>query len=523
MTTRLQCKAKTAVAFAVACVLVSYTAPAALAAGAERDPITAVRARATAPYNWVQRSPSVSPTGFYVAAMAYDSARHVSVLFGGYLGRHWGNTTWEWDGTNWTQRFPATSPPVSAASMMVYDSFRHVTVLFGGATDGDTPQNDTWEWDGNNWTQMSPATSPPARQGGGMAYDSARHVTVLFGGYGNSGNLNDTWEWDGSNWTQRQPAISPPARGSFSPMMAYDSARHRTVLFGGSGDTYYNDTWEWNGTNWTQMSPVTSPSARQGQAMVYDSARQVMVMFGGGDSSGNLLDDTWEWDGSNWTQRFPPIVPPARALQSMAYDSGRAVTVMWGGVGTACCSLDDTWELDTAPTANLSISRTQGSFNDPITITGTSFKPSELVNIYDDATTSSPIYTALTDSTGSFVINRRVTAMPYGSHTLVAVGQTSQIPASTTFSMHASPGLRPTEGIPGQTIGVTGHGYGASETVKLRWDTPAGPTLRQDVANSRGTLFTFFVVPKGATPSQHLVYATGSKTHAQVIAVFTVQ
>ena len=203
----------------------------------------------------------------------------------------------------------------------------------------------------------------------------------------------------------------------------------------------------------------------------------------------------------------------------MAYDSGRAVTVLFNGVGGST----DTWELSTAPTSTLSINRTKGSFNDPVTLTGTGFKPNELVNVYDDVSTSSPIYAAITDSTGSFVINRHVVAQPYGSHTLIAVGQTSQTQASATFFMQASLRLRPTEGIPGQSIGVTGHGYGASETVKLRWDSPSGPLLRQDGTDNRGTLYSFFTVPKGATPGQHLVYATGMQTQARVIAIFTVQ
>jgi hypothetical protein len=487
--------------------------------GALRAALGSSPAEATVPYNWVQRSPSVSPSGFYDSAMVYDPARQVSVLFGGYGGGQWDNQTWEWDGTNWTQRFPATSPS-PRVSDMVYDSFRHVTVLFGGDSQ-NVLLNDTWEWDGNNWTQMSPATSPPNRGGAPMAYDSVRHVTVLFGGGGNSRNLNDTWEWDGSNWTERHPATSPPARTRFC--IAYDSARHRTVLFGGQSDsTFYNDTWEWDGNNWTQMSPATSPPARSTCSMVYDSARHVMVMFGGNDSIGNLLNDTWEWDGSNWTQLHPATSPPPRTLFAMSYDSGRAVTVMFGGVGTVCCSLDDTWELGTAAT-KLSINRTQGSFNDPITVTGAGFGPGELVHVYNDATTSSPIYTAVTDNnTGSFVINRRVVAQAYGSHTLIAVGQTSQRQGSTTFFMKASLGLRPAEGVTGQTVGVTGHGYGASETVELRWNRPTGPILRRDVTNSQGTLYSFFIVPKSATPGPHLVYATGTQTRARVIAKFTV-
>ena len=38
--------------------------------------------------------------------------------------------------------------------------------------------------------------------------------------------------------------------------------------------------------------------------MAYDSARNRTVLFGGGDFSSNLRGDTWEWDGKNWTEMY---------------------------------------------------------------------------------------------------------------------------------------------------------------------------------------------------------------------------
>ena len=35
--------------------------------------------------------------------MAYDAARGVTVLFGGYDGANYLGDTWEWNGTSWTQ------------------------------------------------------------------------------------------------------------------------------------------------------------------------------------------------------------------------------------------------------------------------------------------------------------------------------------------------------------------------------------------------------------------------------------
>jgi hypothetical protein len=183
--------------------------------------------------------------------MAYDSARGVTVLFGGgldcsFFSPCFFGDTWEWNGTDWTQRFPATSPSARYSHAMAYDSVHGVTVLFGGANEpGYSGFSDTWEWNGTTWTQRSPVTSPSARLAHVMAYDAAHGLTVLFGGVDRSGTyVTDTWEWDGANWAQRIPAISPLGRDN--PAMAYDSVRGVTVLFGGynyPSYTYLGDTW----------------------------------------------------------------------------------------------------------------------------------------------------------------------------------------------------------------------------------------------------------------------------------------
>src|SRR5262245_56898322 len=50
---------------------------------------------------------------------------------------------------------------------MAYDSIRGVTVMFGG-TDFDNPLGDTWEWDGKNWTLRS-TSGPAPRENAAMA------------------------------------------------------------------------------------------------------------------------------------------------------------------------------------------------------------------------------------------------------------------------------------------------------------------------------------------------------------------
>lgn len=151
---------------------------------------------------------------------------------------------------------------------------------------------------------------PARRNGQVMAFDSRRGVTVLFGGsaYGrvpganfdNFFNSNETWEWDGTGWTQRTPPLSPPPLAEAG--MAYDARRGRMVLFGGK----------------KYDSPASSAP------FTYSA-------------------ETWEWDGNTWTQAAPQTTPPARTLPSMCYDTVRGEVLMLAGdyVGSG----NDTYEV----------------------------------------------------------------------------------------------------------------------------------------------------------------------------------
>ncbi|HMN39575.1 MAG TPA: kelch repeat-containing protein [Phycisphaerales bacterium] len=267
--------------------------------------------------------------------MAYDSARGVTVLFGGSPAFDYSGETWEWNGSAWTQRL-VTGPSPRLWHAMAYDAGRGVTVLFGGATNGPN-SGETWEWNGSTWTQRL-VSGPSPRYQHTMAYDAARGVTVLFGGNTTGGYNDETWEWNGSTWTQRV-VNGPSARANHA--MAYDSGRGATVLFGGytNGSNGANgETWEWNGSTWTQRL-VNGPSARAYHAMAYDPARGVTVLFGGYTNGSNGANgETWEWNGSAWTQRVAPG-PTPRWSHAMAYDAARGVTVLVGGRGPG-----ETWE-----------------------------------------------------------------------------------------------------------------------------------------------------------------------------------
>jgi len=305
--------------------------------------------------SWVKKIPADpeadgNPSARDGHAMAYDIARGKVVLFGGSTGTYDGET-WEWDGTSWAEKIPKDpegdgNPSARQNHAMAFDIARGRIVLFGGLAGSFS--DETWEWDGTSWAKKIPADleadgNPSARCGHAMAYDIARERVVLFGGSAGGSPNEQTWEWDGSGWVKKTPADpegdgNPSAR--FMHAMAYDSSRGKVVLFGGStGGSYNDETWGWDGTSWVKKIPADpeadgNPSARNGHAMVYNIAREKVVLFGG--STGSIVGETWEWGGTSWAKKTPvdPVGdrnPSARYWHAMTFDSTRMKTVLFGG------------------------------------------------------------------------------------------------------------------------------------------------------------------------------------------------
>lgn len=186
----------------------------------------------------------------YTAPMAFDSDHDIAIT--GYSGAWWG-----WDGTGWTIR--SDTAFTARYACMAFDQARHVIVLYGWGNNIGR----TFEWDGTTW--LSRATGgPSAWKSCALAYDAERAVSVLFGGWDLTPfnrYWNEVWEWDGNAWTPRM-ASGPAPRGEAA--MAYDSVRHRTIVFGGwAGANTFGDTWEWDGIApaaiRTQPQPLFAP------------------------------------------------------------------------------------------------------------------------------------------------------------------------------------------------------------------------------------------------------------------------
>jgi hypothetical protein len=294
---------------------------------------------------WTEVKTKTSPPARMFHAMAYDSARKLTVLFGGqdvqsppppYLGG-----TWEYDGRDWVQRKPAASPTARSGHAMVYDVSRRVVVMFGGRELATGKLLDeTWEYNGAAWRLRRLAKRPPVQALHQMVYDSVRRVTVLQVSWklrsGKRVRSNETWEYNGRSWRQRHLAVALPIGTGMDHGMVYDSAR-QAVLFVRDGNV-----WEWSGSKigwWNRR--VTGPPRIWGR-IVYDEGRQRTVWYGN-SIRGNSV---WEWNGTSW-RRDPAMFKPGRSWHSMVYDSSRRRVVLFAGAYT-WVTPRDTWEY--APT-----------------------------------------------------------------------------------------------------------------------------------------------------------------------------
>lgn len=326
--------------------------------GTVSEPLFAMRVTPNPP--WVTVG-TKGPGSRYWSAMAYDSDRGVTVLFGGQIITNTGvpvlNDTWEWNGTNWNQRFPATSPSPRSQSRMEYDSRRHKMVLFGGRIFTNSQYNivqETWEWDATNWQRINTPNVPPWTQPDLFAscYDSARGEMLIFGGLESSGRVFQLWGYNGSNWSQKLP--SGPTPVDQSPVMTFDSKRNVAVLLGGASQSVPTpyaaaSVWEWDGAIWrerTQGGQVFGGANAQ-DMLVFDSFRGESVIYGDvfGVVDGvipnppaySYPDDVrfvWRWNGQQWQADPPTPTPGATNLQvygNMVFDSQRNGILLFGG------------------------------------------------------------------------------------------------------------------------------------------------------------------------------------------------
>ncbi|KAA3664486.1 MAG: hypothetical protein DWQ04_05480 [Chloroflexi bacterium] len=279
--------------------------------------------------SWQKVTTTNVPVAWSEYAMAYDSSRDVTVLYGGNgTGWPYENTTWELNGTDWMIVTTTTDQPNAVYGMeMVYDGSR--VLLFGGSNRADVALNEMWQFDQGNWTTLNQATLPPARTNHVMI-NNGQGKTYLFGGNANTTYFNDLWVFENGAWNHKNDISGdiPPARTLHGA--AYNSDSNMLVIFGGrdANGNELNDLWQYDPTmnKWADIT-VPNPAVRQALGMVYDPVQQAIILSGG-RSGDTVYADTWQYNsGSEMTEQ--PSSTLEAAYHTLTYDSadGHIITL----------------------------------------------------------------------------------------------------------------------------------------------------------------------------------------------------
>src|ERR1041385_6597672 len=94
--------------------------------------------------------------------------------------------------SGWRQLYPLQSAPGRSGHAMAYDSFRGLTILFGGIDTNGVILNDTWQFDVHGWKKLTPAHAPSPRYRHTLSYDASSGTIVLFGGRDANVSFGDT-------------------------------------------------------------------------------------------------------------------------------------------------------------------------------------------------------------------------------------------------------------------------------------------------------------------------------------------
>jgi hypothetical protein len=249
------------------------------------------------------------------AGAAYDARRNLAVVTGGARKAANDSTfeiiadTWLGESTSW-RRLAGSEIPATDHQALVYDDARGTVLMFGGIlADRAVWPSHTWELRTEGWTRI--ATEGPSGRGRtALVYDSKRRQVVLFGGVGAPAGepqtqpfFSDTWVFEHGTW--RKAADGGP-RGRYAHGMVYDERAGVVLLYSGAAahrDAPLTDMWQWDGQRWTEIRLTgPTPGFRYQPVMIYDRARAKTILYGGLQGSD---DATWEWDGRQWTRVEP--------------------------------------------------------------------------------------------------------------------------------------------------------------------------------------------------------------------------
>lgn len=266
----------------------------------------------------------------------YEPGSKVFLRYGGYTPG-FSNALEEFDPATLTwkklfpydQTYPSNRPGGGANWGMAYDSARKMVLIMGGWRSRDQ-KNMPYAIGSQGIWKYDPLTKLFTRVGDSLpwntyhTFDPVNNVIVAspFSAYSYS-RKTYVFSLSANRWEVRTTNPTPQSTWSGSYPAIYDPSIERVVLFKGA------ETWTYDAAAnlWDSLTTIGVPSSTLYAAYAYDPGNRVIVRFGGsnGKVASTQINETWIYKASTktWTQLMAPGIPMlSKALfyYTMAYD-----------------------------------------------------------------------------------------------------------------------------------------------------------------------------------------------------------
>jgi len=191
-----------------------------------------------------------------------------------------------------------------------FDSRRNRLLIVGGARAQNDFSDQVFAFEAQpspHWSVLDPGGPPLRRVSSQAVYDSLADRLYCVGGYAGDGLNVDRqlWSWDlatAGGWQQHASADTlPPLYTTSSQQVAFDAVRRRILRFSGEFIDFDRDTvgvWSWDlahDAGWTRLKVSGRvPRARVDANVAYDAARDRLAVYGG--SGNNPSYDSRRYD-----------------------------------------------------------------------------------------------------------------------------------------------------------------------------------------------------------------------------------
>ncbi len=258
-------------------------------------------------HGWTLAHPSTSPSGRFDAAIAYDPATHVVMMYGGRVAAgQLVDDTWAWDGNTWTELDAGTgSPPPDEGGAMAWDERLATMVLVVPGPSAAAPQPETWIWTGTQWSRAHEGDFPTNISIGPIAFDPVSNSLLGVGFRYETATSSSvvTLRWDGAVWRHVSTSHTPP---SIVAGLALDPLSNKLLLICDPAEIQSSneEVWMWTGVDW--QSRGLFAGALQPGGVVTDAGSGRVLLFGNSVQGAQGLPGpvhVWEWEGSVWTRQ----------------------------------------------------------------------------------------------------------------------------------------------------------------------------------------------------------------------------